>query len=229
MKLRTTALLLVWLFAACQPSPEKTPAKEAKSKPDSVTAAISDDSTAPTVKVDTFKNIPQNKLVIPGERVGETYIDEPGTELFASKNKPDAGDSAMGKSWSTWYSKPAPGDIDTTRNELNVFTSRRNGVDGDVAKVKMIRITSPFFATKTKVSARKSFEYIKAVFPGVKKVAFFPDKGKEVSIYDDVQNGIAFEFSGNENSSVCKAVIVHEKGQTVLDAIAGLHTGIKKI
>ncbi|MBE7175198.1 MAG: hypothetical protein INR69_02265 [Mucilaginibacter polytrichastri] len=218
-------LLLPFFFAACQSASDSSSAADS--------AAIeSENATAPSdsqaTAIDTFKNIPDTKLIVPGKQIGETRIGETDKELFSVMKKPDAGDAAMGKAWSTWYSKPSPGDTDTTRHETNVFTVRRNGVDNDTAKVKLIRVTSPFFATKTRVSANRPMDYVQKVFPGIKKVATFPDKNGEMSVFDDQAAGIAFEAQGEGKTAVCRAVIVHAPGTPLLDDFMGLHNDLKK-
>lgn len=228
MKFYHLILAALIFLSACQRNPATNTATDTTIKADtSAKNPVAKEASADTVQVDTFRNIPASKLIVPGERIGETKLGETGTELFAAKDKPDAGDAAMGKAWSTWYSKPAPGDIDTTRNELNVFTLVKMGADDGEHRVKLIRVTSPFFATKTKVSAKKQKNYIQKVFPDLKKLAVYPSPKGDVFIYDDSKNGIAFEFLGDKNSSVCKAVMVHDKGEKLPGQIAGIHNDLK--
>lgn len=161
-----------------------------------------------TVKVEEPKPLP-NTSVVAGASIGNITLGMDAQNLEPILGKPDLSDSAMGKSWMTWYSDTS--EAVSGKSELNVYTSYQD--DGMTQKVvRLIRATSPEFRVDSLGSGKK-LEQVKAKFPQLVNVGDYAfGKTKDfVSIYDDEENGVAFEFVRDS----CISVIVHPKGKDV--------------
>jgi hypothetical protein len=122
-------------------------------------------------------------------------------------------DAAMGKAWLTWYGKK---DEHNNRTELNIYTTYRDTSMREKS-VQQIRTTSSFFSTGNNMHVYSSLDEIKKVFPGIQKLDQLANNGRNISVYDDVKNGIAFEIADANDQKICTAIIVHIKGRKVSD------------
>jgi len=156
------------------------------------------------------KPVTADKLIVPGKAIGKTTLNEDAAEVFKRLGKPDAGDAAMGKALSIWYA-----GHDTTGYQTMIYTARQMGTQDDVARVKQVRITSPWFATAEGIHNGSTLQQISKVY-NVKKLATFTLNKQAYSIYR-LAKGIAFEVDAE---GVCKGIIVFdsasEPGQTYL-------------
>jgi hypothetical protein len=163
----------------------------------------------PGTEVSTASVIQPAQLIIPGKSIGKTAINADMENILKVFGPPDHGDAAMGKSWSTWVSKPATGE---TPYETNIYASRNMGVGNEASLVKQIRVTSPYFKTATGIQTGSLLELVSKQFPGIRIVSGAANTGKGSTLYDDVANGIAFEINKDAH---CAAIIVHEPAVTV--------------
>lgn len=161
---------------------------------DSLVAGTRVDSSGKTV------TIPASQLIVPGKSIGLTRIGQTAEETVAVLGKPDEGDAAMGKSLSTWYSKNNPA------YKTQVYSSIQSGADGDMPKVKSIRINNPFFETVNGIKTGSTLKEILAQFPAILLTGSYRSFNKTIKVYDDAQAGIAFEIDGND---ICKGICVH--------------------
>lgn len=158
--------------------------------------------------------------IVPGESIGDIHILH-NTETLASLGEPTTSDSAMGKSWLTWAGKDG--------HELNIYTTYKDSEMKEKV-VKLVRSSSPDFATDSGAGTGKDAAVIKAAFPDLKEAATYtmkPGNGK-VTIWDDAAQGIAFETAASNGKESCIAVIIHEKGKKVTDTYITLHPDMKK-
>jgi hypothetical protein len=129
-----------------------------------------------------------SSLIVAGQSIGQTHLGRFGATYLAKLPKPDADDSGMGKYRSVWLSKNQAGRKDT----LYIFSvandprdiQPRNGVS-----IRLIRVTSPWYHTANGISTGNALPQILRSFPGAPT-----DQGQ--TLYDDSEQGIAFEFSG---------------------------------
>ncbi len=158
-------------------------------------------------------------LIVPGASVGQTKINENADAVNKRMGKADDGDSAMGKSLSTWYA-----GHDTSGYQTQIFFSRNMGND-ETSRVKQIRITSPEFQTAHGIHVGSP---LKSLFAGFRlsKVATYTYNGATYGIYDDKKAGIAFEISDKD---ICTGIIVHEPETKVAGTYAPFHTNIKML
>jgi len=177
--------------------------------PDSAANILKNDSVA----LNSGKNNETNKLIIPGESIGNARLNTDAANLEAEFGKPDMSDAAMGKAWLTWYGKK---DEHNNRTELNIYTTYRDTSMREKS-VQQIRTTSSFFSTENNMHVYTSLDEIKKVFPGVQKLYQLPNNGRNISVYDDVKSGIAFEIANANDQKICVAIIVHIKGRKVSD------------
>lgn len=170
-------------------------------------------ASAPVETVTAAPAKPINLLVAPGQGIGNVMLEQPADAL-AHLGPADVSDSAMGKSWQTWYSK-----VDTAATgklELNVYTEYRNNQLKEKV-VRQIRVTSPDFKTAEGVSAGMPFMEIVESYPNLKWVGTFqhPSGNGTVEVFDDAPSGIAFEIRQHAGQKTCDALIVHPKEQAV--------------
>lgn len=181
----------VWL-AACNQSPKTT------TTVDSI--AIADTLNQDNDTAALNKPVTADKLIVPGKAIGQTKLNEDATEVFKRLGKPDGGDAAMGKALSIWYA-----GHDTTGYQTMIYTARQMGTQDDVARVKQIRVTSPWFMTAEGIHSGSTLQQISKVYE-VKKSATFTLNKEAYTIYRSPK-GIAFEVDPQE---VCKGIIVFD-------------------
>jgi hypothetical protein len=147
------------------------------------------------------KPVTADKSIVPGKSVGQTTLGEDAANVFKRLGKPDAGDAAMGKALSIWYA-----GHDTTGYQTMIYTARQMGTQDEAARVKQIRITSPWFITAEGIHNGATLQQINKVY-GVKKSATFTLKKEAYAIYRSAK-GIAFEIDPQE---VCKGIVVFDE------------------
>jgi hypothetical protein len=170
-------------------------------------------ATAPTTQ-SIDETTASNNTIVPGKNIGKIEIGMSDTTLEPLLGKPDASDAAMGKAWLTWYGKKP--DEHNNKTQLNVYTSYRDTTMRDKS-VQQIRTTSSFFKTAQGVHVYASLDDIKKVFPGIKRVQQSANDAKRFIMYDDVNNGIAFEIVNANGQQICRAIFIHVKGKGVRD------------
>ena len=130
-----------------------------------------------------------SSLIVAGQSIGQTHLGRFGATYLAKIPKPDADDSGLGKYRSVWLSKNHSGRKET----LYIFSvandprdiQPRNGVS-----IRLIRVTSPWYHTANSISTGNALPQILRSFPRARAT----DQGQ--TLYDDAEQGIAFEFSG---------------------------------
>jgi hypothetical protein len=160
--------------------------------------------------------ISSKMLIIPGEKIGNISLGQNAGELESILGKPDVSDAAMGKAWITWFSKVS----DTvTGNELNIYTTYK---DNEMMEkvVRQIRITSNEFKTAEGLSTGKSLAEIQKIYPEIEQTGKYDmETNTPVTVYDDTESGIAFEFEDN----TCVGIIIHEKEKKVSEEYLSFH------
>ncbi len=189
---------------------------------------ISDTSTTPAVvterkdSTDTTaattqginKAAASNNIIVPGKSIGKVELGMIDTSLETLLGKPDFSDAAMGKAWLTWYGKKP--DEHNNKTQLDVYTSYKDTSMRDKS-VQQIRATSSFFRTEQNIHVYSSLSAIQKSFPAMKKAPQSADDAKKFTVYDDVNNGIAFEIVDADGQQICRAIFVHIKGKGVRD------------
>lgn len=190
-------------------------------------AAANSDTTTQKSTADTTIALHQapntDKLIVPGESVGKTNIGADAASLENTLGKADASDAAMGKAWLTWNGKRDEHNNATT---LNIYITYKDSTMMEKT-VQQIRTTSSYFSTSNGVHVYSSLADIINQFPNSKKLAHYNDDGREIIIYDDRQNGIAFEIAMANEQQICTGIIVHKKKEAVTNIYITLHPGMK--
>lgn len=151
-----------------------------------------------------------NTAVIAGQSIGNISLGMDARDLDAILGPPDLSDSAMGKSWLTWYSDRS-GKI-SGKSELNIFTAYENA-QMQRKVVRLIRVTSADFGIAG-IASGASFSDIKHRFPDIANAGSYAlhDAKEAVELYDDEPNGIAFEF----RNGLCIALLVHPRDNDMM-------------
>ncbi len=205
----------IFSLIACNNNSTQTSAltdtNSVSAKKDNVTVRVHQDST----QFDsTINAAASNNTIVPGKNIGKIEIGMSDQSLEHLLGKSDASDAAMGKAWLTWYGKKT--DEHNNKTQLNVYISYRDTSMRDKS-VQQIRTTSSFFKTTQNIHVYSSLDDIKKVFPGIKKVPQGTSDAKRFTIYNDVNNGIAFEIVDANGQQICSAIFVHIKDKGVRD------------
>lgn len=155
-----------------------------------------------------------DKLIIPGERIGKAVLNTNADSIEILFGKPDMSDAAMGKAWLTWYGKKR--DEHNNKTELDIYTAYKDTSMREKS-VQQIRTTSSYFNTDNNIHVYSSLNEIKKAYPQAHKIQQSAADAKKFVVYDDVQNGIAFEVVNTNEKKLCTAIFVHLKGKKVTD------------
>lgn len=161
-----------------------------------------------------------NSLIVAGKSIGNVGLGMNDSILETQFGKPDMSDAAMGKAWLTWYGKKP--DEHNNKTQLNIYTTYKDTSMREKT-VQQVRTTSSFFKTADELHVYSSLEDIKAKFPQLKKAATYKDKGREITVYDDQQQGIAFEIVTADTQNICTGIIIHKPGVKVTQVYISLH------
>ena len=148
-----------------------------------------------------------DSLIVPGKRIGQTHLGNDGAETLKHLPKPSGVDRGMSKTRQVWKSKPG-GPFET----LFIYTINNGALDvqpADGVTVELIRVTAKYFRTENGISTGSTLEQVRRAFPDAAPVDGAP------TIYDDVKQGIAFEFPKEPTAgSLCIAIMVHPPGES---------------
>lgn len=213
-------LLLTLFIVSCGQNNTRAVVKDS-----ATTSLITDTNTIITDTTITTQNtIDTNRLIIPGERMGKTNLGMDAALLDSVLGKPDRSDAAMGKAWLTWKGKR---DEHNNATVLNIYTTYKDSTMRQKT-VQQIRTTSSYFSTANNIHVYSSLADIEQQFPAIKKAAQYKDDGRTIDIYDERQQGIAFEIATANNQQICTGIIVHQKGKDVTDVYMYLHPGMQQ-
>lgn len=157
-------------------------------------------------------SISSDYLIVPGKSIGKTAIDENVETLYKTLGEPDFSDAAMGKAWLVWFGKQR--DEHNNRTQLDVYTTYKD-TSMTSKVVKQIRTTSSAFKVNDSIHVYAALATIKRHFPDIAFVKKYKDGKREINIYDDLANGIAFDIAQAGNQQICTGITVHEPGKTV--------------
>jgi hypothetical protein len=173
---------------------------------------------AVTSTKDTTKLAPVSaaQLIDPGKSIGLTHLGESLDSVTINLGKPDRGDAGMGAAFTTWFAKH-----DTLGYQTDIYSHRMMGdKDEDASRVKLIRVTSPYFKTIQGAGAGLSLAEIGKHFH-VEHIADYIKGNDTLKVYDDTKEGIAFEVNA---TGKCTGVSVH-KPKDASTGYLSLHPG----
>lgn len=165
-----------------------------------------------------------DSIIIPGETLGKVRLGD-SVSTLGELGPADESDAAMGKAWLTWKGKK---DEHNNQTELKIYTSYKDSTMREKT-IQQIRTTSSAFHTKGNNHVYSSLNTIKEEFPHLKKSATYKEDGREFTIYDDADQGIAFEIVNANGQMICTGIIVHEKKKKVTDVYITLHPEMKVV
>ena len=150
--------------------------------------------------VDThLKTIVSVKMIVPGKRIGDIYINENADSVVAKLGKPDWSDAAMGASFMVWFNKKG-----RNIHKTSIYAHRNMGAaDEKVNYIKEIRETSPSFKTADYGGAGSEIKDVMRLY----RLEKHPAPGnKKLWLYDNYHEGIGFEV---DSTGKCLAVYIH--------------------
>lgn len=230
MKIFWGSIIIALLLQACNNKNNNTSETNADTITSEIDPNVDNNDTATAVERNSQPVSPADKpefdkLIVPGERIGKTELNSDADKLEDLLGKPNLSDAAMGKAWLTWYGKK---DEHNNQTQLNIYTAYKDTGMRE-RTVQQIHITSSYFATENDIHVYSALTEIKNVFPQIQKVAQYKDEGRDIVIYDAVQQGIAFEIAGANKQDICTGIIVHEKTKKVTDTYVMLHPDMQKL
>jgi hypothetical protein len=170
-------------------------------------------------------NAANNSSILAGESVGSISLGMDASALENILGKPDMSDAAMGKAWLTWYGKNK--DEHNNKTELNIYTAY-NDTDMRERTVQEIRTTSSFFETHDSIRVYSALPDIERRYTLHKAGQYKSNDDRTITIYDDKQQGIAFEIVSAGAQNICVGIIIHTKGKDVNDIYLTLHPDMKR-
>lgn len=180
------------------------------------------DSTNMANGIDTSKInvVTSDRLIDPGKRIGGTVLQENLDSVILRAGKPDRSDAAMGASMNTWFN-----DHDTTGYQTDIYAHRNmGGKDENVARVKIIRTTSPQYKTEDRLGVGNTLKQISDHFK-TKLATMYASPKDTISIYDVRGKGIAFEIN---KQLKCTGVLIHHPNDSAA-AYISMHPGMQRI
>jgi hypothetical protein len=146
--------------------------------------------------------------IVPGVSMAGISLGPDGRQELKKLAKPDRVDVGMSQSRQVWKWVRPEG-----RSETFFIHTVSNGVvdaqPPDGVTIDLIRSTSARFHTESGITVGSTLDQIRKSFPDTVPVSGTP------TIFDDVQRGIAFEFSSPPiGHSVCIAVMIHPPGHS---------------
>lgn len=206
------------LLSSCQNNNPSS--SEENTKPDSIFATDSLDTSGGPATI----AISSEYLIVPGRSIGQTSLGEDVETLTNTLGKPDFSDAAMGKAWLVWFGKQR--DEHNNRTELDVYVTYKDSTMTSKV-VKQIRTTSAAFKVSDSVHVYASLATLKTRFPDIAPVRKYKDGERDITLYDDVKRGIAFDVALAGNQQICTGITVHEPGKSVNDVYIQLQQEIK--
>jgi len=167
-----------------------------------------------TATVASSAQVKPNRIT-PGKQLGKLSVGDLPENMKWMK-KPDYGDTSSGHQWQTWEAKKPDPRNGKIINTLDVYTSVN---DAGKYQIRLIRSTSPTFATSAMIKVGSSFAEVKKQYPKIAKQTEYesPQFSSKVALFDDDAAGIAFEFKLAADGNVapksrCLSIWVHEPG-----------------
>lgn len=213
-------LILCTILLACRQDKRPTTSSQEPATAPQVVTRMRENPDTPARKQPVEDN-----LIIPGERVGRVYLGMDDSLIAKLLGDPDSGNAAMGKAWMTWESGR---DEHNNATQLEIFTTYSDNTMRQKT-VQQIRTTSNKFRTPAGLSVYSSLSDLQRVHSGLKKVATYADDNRPLSLFDDKEQGIAYEVVAAGNQELCTAIIIYPKGKSVFSGYRLLYPELKEV
>lgn len=193
-------ILLLALTAACNPSTEKNTNEKVVEN---------------TVVTEEVKEIPNDRLIVPGKQIGVLYLGQDMNEVAALLGTPNDGDAAMGSALGIWK-----------KDSIAVFSSYRDS-NMVVKAAKQISVGSPAYQTPDRIHTGIKLPQLMEAWPSLKLSSVYINEksGDSLKVFDDVAEGIAFDIEKNQ----CSRITVHAKDKSVNATYLSMYPGWKKV
>ena len=183
-------LCVIWLAGACRQKGAQVN-KNIADGPDTTDASA----------------ISTEQLISPGQSIGQIKLEGNLSDAIKLLGKPDSSDAAMGSELATWYAKH-----DTAGYHTSIFAQRNmGGGDEDIAHIKKILVTSPWFKTADYISTGNTVEDIRKYYT-LKEENSHTYKGQKITIYTDIAKGISFKV---DDQGKCVGILVYQPNSAV--------------
>ncbi|UYQ91248.1 hypothetical protein MKQ68_14230 [Chitinophaga horti] len=157
-------------------------------------------------------------LIVPGQSAGQLHINGDAAKATRLLGKPDSTDAGMGKLLAVWFSQHHRGDDLTA-----VYAERNMGVD-ETARIRMIRVTSPAYATAEGIHTGKSIADVRQHYQ-LTAEATFTHFDYRYTVFG-TNEGIAFEINSD---SLLTGIIVRDTGRLAKKGYLPFHPNHTKL
>jgi hypothetical protein len=219
--MRNSCFLIICLywFVACTSGQKENEKKDPVVAQTSVPEKAKRNAPEAGAAVTEIDSVP-NQLIVPGKRIGKINLNEDLEVIQKILGKPSTANSGMGKSLQTWITKTADGKT----QQISIFFSRHMGNEDEKSRAKQIRVTVAAFISEKNEAATTSI--LRGNISEAKKMAAYllPNSKEQISIYDNIKTGIAFEFDPPGNVI---AITVHEPGKPAFEIFSEVSSDLK--
>ena len=147
---------------------------------------------------DTVQAISEDKLIVPGNRIGKIIIGGNADSLKDILGKPDFTEGAMGSGSMAWNNNGYKTTV--------LFSHAMGTKDEQIARIRKIRITSPDFKTAERLNTGLTLNDYKKRFDLT--LLNNPMSKTKIKVYEAKGKGITFEIDSVSNQGV--GIIVHQ-------------------
>ncbi len=156
-------------------------------------------------------------MIVPGQRIGQISLGETAEMVNSKLGQPDSGDAAMGKALTFWINP----DEKKVRQYVAVYFVRSTDGAAEAMRAQQIQVSSPAFKTQHGLGTGSKLSNIRGKYKLQPMAYYTNEKQKQVYIYDDEDQGIAFEVTTPD--SLCTAITIHKAGESITDTYLPLH------
>ncbi|MEJ7611055.1 MAG: hypothetical protein WKF88_07740 [Ferruginibacter sp.] len=214
MKNLYAAIFLATFLYACSDQPKTTTVKYTDTAVRDTFSAKAGNALKNDSVARLLTSLAANDSILPGKSIGNIILEENTEEVIQALGRPDSTKAGKGSSVLSWYSNLPGKAADSTENSIKIVTKIISGKQEETNRVKQMRVTSSFFKTAGQAGVGSTIVFIKMQFPSLKKAtgSYTAQNGGNVTVYDAVKEGIAFEIGG---LTKCIGITVHKPGEKV--------------
>lgn len=162
--------------------------------------------TTVTESVGTNSNLAKDFRLVAGQSAGDFRLGQEVEEsgLFDHFGPADSVDTETCKSWSMWFPEET--------QEVAVYAACDSALDMKKS-IQLIRLAGIAFISDKELTEKSNVQQLKRLYPEALEEEYADPMGAELTLYDAVESGIAFEVSDDH----IRSVIIHAPGKKLSD------------